>query len=316
MSWNRLVWIVGSAAALVGMGKDFKVGYVDTDRVIAKYEAAIEAKRQLEVEISRFELRADSLKTDYERAKQEYESQQLTLSEDGKRAKLAEVEQRKRRYESYLSEVYGRDGRIEQKNRELIAPIVEKIDSAVAKLASEEGFSLVVDASKAGIVFGQPELDLTQLVIAELNREFTPVMTAQQKLSYVIVKIWDVNDQAQQDQTGRLIRSYAFDFIKTSPQAEMTAIGRVDQITIERNLGNQQIQREQALEIARALSADYVVYGFCSRRDRKVTFDLAIADVRLGNELKVQQGTADRDELLREQVGAVVRVLLSSVTRP
>jgi outer membrane protein len=302
-------------AALALAAKEFRVGYVDTDRVIAKYEAAVDAKKQLDAEISKFEARADSLKSDYEQAKQEYESQQLTLSEEGKRAKLAEVEQRKKRYESYLNEVYGRDGRIEQKNKELIAPIVEKIDSAVARLAAEEGFALVVDAAKAGIVYSQAGLDLTQLVIEELNREYTPVATTQQKVNYAVVKIWDMNELARQERVGETVRGIVYDFVEASPQAEMVAVRKLDDVATERNLIGQQLQLEQALEVARAVSADYVVYGFCSKRDRKVTFELSIADVRLSTALKTQQGEADRPEVLREQVAAIVRVLLSSVTR-
>jgi outer membrane protein len=304
---------LAAAALAVAAAKDIKVGYVDSDRVIARYEAAVEAKRQLDQEIGRFEARAESLRADYENAKQEYQSQELTLSEEGKRAKLAEVEQLKRRHEAYLSEVYGREGRIEQKNRELIAPLVQKIDSAVAGIAAEEGFTLVVDASKAGIVFAEPGLDLTQMVIDELNREYTPVTPTQQRKLFVIAVIWDVNDQAKQDRTGEQIRTFAYDFIQAAPNVEMVANRKADEIAQQRNLSGQQIQLDQALDIARTLDADYVVYGFCSRRDRRINFELSVAEVRLSTVRQTQSGEAERPEVLREQVGAVVRVLLSSV---
>ncbi|MBM3315450.1 OmpH family outer membrane protein [candidate division WOR-3 bacterium] len=304
---------IGVLAALTAIAKEYKIGYVDSDRVIARYEAAVEAKRQLDAEIDRFEVRAESLKAEYDNAKQEYESQELTLSEEGKRAKQAEVDQRKRRYEAYLSEVYGREGRIEQKNRELIAPIVQKIDSAVAKLAAEERFSLVVDASKAGIIFAEPGLDLTQLVVDELNREYTPVTPTQQRKLFVVTIIWETNEQARQDRIGEKIRTFSYDFVQAAPNVEMVASRKADEIAQERNLSGQQIQLDQALEIARALDADYVVYGFCSQHDRRTNFELSVADVRLSVVKQAQAGEAEREELLREQVGSVVRVLLSSV---
>ena len=148
----RLAIILGLAAAgPLFAAKEFRVGYVDYDQVIAKYEAAAEAKTQMDTVRLSFEAKAESLKSDWEQSKVEYESQQLTLSEEGKRAKNAEVDQRKSRYDGYVAEVYGKGGLIDQKYKELIAPIVGKIDSAVAKLSVDEGYSLILDASKSGM---------------------------------------------------------------------------------------------------------------------------------------------------------------------
>lgn len=295
------------------LAREFKIGYVDTDRVIARCETAAEAKRLLAQEISRLEAKVDSLRNDYESAREEYESQQLTLSEEGRRSKQADVEQKKRRYEVFLNEVYGSEGRIEQKNRELIAPIVKKIDSAVARIATEEGFSLVVDAAKAGILFAAAGLDLTQMVIDELNREYVPVTPGAQRRRFVIPIIWEMNDQAKQDRIGQQIRTFVYDFVQAAPNTEVIANRRADEIAQERNLTGQQIGLEQAIEMGRCLDVDYVVYGFCSKRDRRISFELSLADVRLSTVRQTQSGEAERPELLREQVGAVMRVLLSSI---
>jgi outer membrane protein len=309
--------VVTLAAALLLAAKEYKVGYIDTDRVIAKYEAAIEAKKELDAAIAKFEAKVDSLKTDYEQAKQEYESQQLTLSEEGKRAKMAEVNQRKQRYDSYLADIYGKDGKIDQKNKELIAPIIEKIDSSVTLLAADEGFALVLDATKAGIVYSQTGLDLTDLVVDELNRVFEPVAPAGTgKLVYAIMPIYNSNDQAQQDRVGPRIRDFVYDLIRVQPKADMVVNAKVDQELQNRGLQTQQVQQDKALEVARALDADYVVFGSASKQDRRIQFELSLVDVRLGTLLKTQDGTANRIEDLQEQVGSVVRVLLAAIEKP
>jgi len=305
------------AAALLLAAKEYKIGYVDTDRVIAKYEAAIEAKKELDAAIAKFEAKADSLKTDYEQAKQEYESQQLTLSEEGKRAKMAEVNQRKQRYDSYLADIYGKDGKIDQKNKELIAPIIEKIDSSVTLLAADEGFALVLDATKAGIVYSQTGLDLTDLVVDELNREFEPVAPVSTgKQVYALVPVYNSNDQAQQDRVGARIRDFVYDLIRVQSNVDMVANAKVDQELQNRGLQTQQVQQDKALEVARALDADYVVFGTASKQDRRIQFELSLVNVRLGTLLKTQDGTANRIEDLQEQVGSVVRVLLAAIEKP
>ena len=65
-----------------------------------------------------------------------------------------------------------------------------------------------------------------------------------------------------------------------------------------------------------AATADYVIYGSASKQDRRVQFELSIADVRLGTLLKSQKGESSRPEELKGQVGTVIRVLLAAVEKP
>lgn len=314
---RRLAIGIGLVMTASLPAKEYRIGYIDSDRVIQKYEAAVEAKKELDTEISKAEAQAESLKQDWEKAKQEYESQELTLSEEGKRSKLAEVEQRKRRYDSFLDEVYRQGGKIDQKNRELIAPIVEKINSAVSKLAQDEGFALVLDASKSEIVFAQTGLDLTDLVTEELNREFAPVApTVTQKVVYAVMPVFELNDEARQDRVGSQIRGFVYDLVKARPKVEMVASQEVASQLQARGFENRQIEAEQALDVGRVLNADYVVFGQCSKQDRRIEFTLAIADIRLNNVVKTEDGDAARTEDLQEEVTRVAQVLLTSVEKP
>jgi outer membrane protein len=313
----RLAVAVGLLAVGTLTAKEFRVGYVDYDQVIAKYEAAIEAKTEMDTVRKGFEAKAESLQADYEQAKQEYESQQLTLSEEGKRAKNAEVDQRKRRYDSYVAEVYGKNGKIDQRYKELIAPIVGKIDSAVAKISTDEGFALILDASKSGIVYAQDGLDLTQVVIEDLNREFSPVgPSATGKKVYAFMPVFNTNDLASQDHVGSDIREFAYRLVGAQPNVDMVANSKVDQQLQSYGLQNQQVLLDKALDAGRALDADYVVFGNASKLDRRIQFELSIADVRLGTLLKSEKGDAARQEDLQEPVGKVIRVLLAAVEKP
>lgn len=316
-TFRLATFLVLVSAGTLFAAKEFRVGYVDYDQVIAKYEAAAEAKQEMDTTRLSFEAKAESLKADYEQAKEEYESQQLTLSEEGKRAKNAEVDQRKRRYDSYVAEVYGKGGLIDQRYKELIAPIVGKIDSAVAKLSADEGFALILDASKSGIVYSEAGLDLTQLVLEDLNREFAPVgPSVTGKKVYALMPVYNSNDLASQDHVGSDIREFVYGLVKVQPNVDMVANAKVDQQLQSYGLANQQVVLDKALDAGRALDADYVVFGSASKQDRRIQFELSIADVRLGTLLKTQKGDAARPEDLQQQVGTVIRVLLAAVAKP
>jgi len=234
--------IVLATAGTLFAAKEFRVGFVDYDQVIAKYEGAVEAKQEMDTVRMSYEAKAESLKGDYERAKGEYESQQLTLSEEGKRAKNAEVDQRKRRYDSYVSDVYGKGGLIDQRYKELIAPIVGKIDSAVARLSADEGFALILDASKSGIVYADAGLDLTQLIIDDLNREFGPVApTVTGRKVYALMPVFNANDLASQDNVGTTIRDFVYALVKVQPNVDMVANPKVDQQLQSYGLQGQQV---------------------------------------------------------------------------
>ena len=317
MKYCRLVLLL-ILAALPVAAKEFKVGYVSTDRVIERYEAAVEAKRALNEAIAKFEAKADSLKGDYDRIKSEYESQQLTLSEEGKRAKAAEVDAAKRRYDTYMTEVYGTNGKIDQKNLELIAPIVEQIDSVVSRIAVEEGYSLVLDAAKANIVYSQPGLDITQLVVDELNRQYEPVApTVTGKAVFAIMPIFNANSQAMQDGVGSQIRSFVYKFASDRVNTDMVANGKTDQELTGRGISvSGEMQQQQAVDVAQALNADFTAYGHCTKQDRHITFEVTLVNVRLNTVIKTQSGEAARPEDLQQQVGEVMRVLLAAIPQP
>ncbi len=316
MSLVRYAVAFGLIVAAVG-AKEYRLGYIDSEQIIARYEAAKDAKKELEEEIASYQAQADSLKQEYEQALDEYKSQELTLSPEGKRAKQAEVDQRKKRYDGFVEQVYREGGKIDQKNKELIAPIVEKINEAVSKLAKDGGFSMVLDAGKEEVVYAEAGMDLTEQVLAELNKEVAPTgPTTLEKTYYAIAPVYETNDEARQDRIGAQIRQFSYDLVRAQPKVEMAANADFEKQLADRGLSGQQVLQQQAVDVARALSANFVLFGECAKEDRRITFTLSIADVQLNTLVKTESGTANRVEELREQVARVVQVLLTSVTKP
>lgn len=296
--------------------KDFKIGFVDSDEIVAGYQAAREAKEELDAEIAGFRAHADSLRLEFEQAKDEYQSQELSLSEEGKRAKLAEVDQRKRRYDSYLDQVYREGGKIDQKNQELIAPIVEKINEAVDRIAKDEGFTLVLDAAKTEIVFSEPGLDLTDLVLDDLNRGYAPAGPAEiHKIVYAVFPIFEGNDEAKQERTGEQIRRFVYDLAGSRTTVEMVANAEINRQLQEQGKLERELMKEDVVAVASPLDADYAIIGKCIRSGRKVEFELSICDVRMNDVVRTESGTAAREDDLNPEVARVAQALLGSVEK-
>jgi outer membrane protein len=296
----------------VEAAKEVKVGFVDTKYIIENYRTASDAQRAFDTEIAKYKHNADSLKTIYDQAMSEFESQKLMLSEQGKAAKLIEINQLKKQYDDYTTEVWGTGGKMEQKNRELITPIVQKIQAAVQTIALKEGFSLVLDASDAKIVYAQTDLDITNEVLDELNKEYAatiiPPTAPEKDINIAVFPIYEENQDAQQGHIGESMRSAISDLIKSVPKIHMISSGDVNNALLTRSISlTSQISDADAYSIGRTIQADYLIIGKISQQGKKIDFTLRLCDPLNSLVMYEGSGTASRVEELKQAVGNLVQ---------
>ena len=84
IAFGGMVLIISTLYA----AKEQKVVFINTEYIIKNYRTASDAQRAFETELDKYKRNADSLKTAYENAQNELESQKLMLSEPAKSAKL------------------------------------------------------------------------------------------------------------------------------------------------------------------------------------------------------------------------------------
>lgn len=301
-----------SALANVSYGaKEQKIGFADIKYIIENYRTAADAQRAFESEINRYKRIADSLKNIYEQARINLDAQKLMLSEQGFSARQIEVNQFKKRYDDYVVEVWGAGGKYDQKNRELIAPIVQRVKASVNKIAAKEGFSMVLDASETKIVYAETNLDLTDKILTELNKEYTATIvpssteTKPQKIiNIAIFPFFNENQAAQEEHIGDAIRSAVFDLLRNAPQVRMIANSDINTTLLTRNIQlSNQISDADAFSVGLMLQADYIVIGSTSKQGNKISFNIRVLDP-LKNQI-IYQGTGDapRIEEIKQALG-------------
>ncbi len=314
IAFSYLFLIIGNIEA----AKEQKVGYIDSEYIIKNYRTASDAQRAYETEINKFKKNADSLKSIYELAQIELESQSLMLSDQGKTAKLIEIRQLKKQYDDYVTEIWGKGGKIEQKNRELISPIVQKIQSAVQKIANKEGFSLVLDASESKIVYAQSGLDLTDWVLDELNKEYAPSVIPppipEKEISIAVFPIFEENQEAQEEHIGEQMRLVIYDIIKSLPNTRSINAGDINNALVTRNISlSSQIQETDAYSIGRMLQTDYIIIGNISKQGRKVSFALKLSDPVTSTVIYQGSGDAPRIEELKQSLGNLIQQAIKKI---
>lgn len=147
-----------------------KFALIDMEYITNKIPEYQNAKNQLDQASKRYQ---STIEAKAKEAKALYDSYQksaarLTASikkqkEDAIIAKEKEVAELKQKY-------FGNDGEMYKLKSQLIDPIQNKIYEAVKSVATQYGYSLILDrASDNSIIFGSPKIDVSNLVLSKMG---------------------------------------------------------------------------------------------------------------------------------------------------
>jgi Skp family chaperone for outer membrane proteins len=100
----------------------------------------------------------------------QFEIDKLTKNETAKREAQARIDQKKTEAGRLLEEYFGDGGKAEQRYRELIDPLTKKIHDIIKKIAEDEKYTMIFDASMGTILYAMPTTDITELVTLDLNK--------------------------------------------------------------------------------------------------------------------------------------------------
>jgi outer membrane protein len=148
-----------------------KLGYIDSQKILAQYQEAIDAQNQLEQIRNQYQAEYEAKVREYQALAQEIESQSLLLSEEKKKEKLRELQQKATEIDKYKFEKLNPEGgEFYKKNQELFQPIIKKINDIITRIGAEEEYDMVFDASSGALLHALPKYDLTERILEELNK--------------------------------------------------------------------------------------------------------------------------------------------------
>lgn len=147
-----------------------KIGHINADQLLQMMPETKAAQAQLEQY-------SKQLEKDMREMEQELQSKYDTLVKNQammtnltKETKRQELEQLQMRIQNYSEKA---QSELQQKQVDLLTPIIERATAAVKKVAEENGFSYILDSSqsKAVVVYAQGGIDIMPLVKKELGLE-------------------------------------------------------------------------------------------------------------------------------------------------
>jgi len=169
LSVIAMALLVVSVTTVGLSAQEIKLGYVDTVKLFSQYSETIEAEKIYKKEVEAWKKKASEMEAEISRMREEIQSQSLMLSEEKLAEKKLQFEQKLKEYQQYMNDIFGEEGEAARRNKELTQPIVEKINAVIAKIAEEEGYTMIFDSSQGNILYAKKAMDLTDKVLERLE---------------------------------------------------------------------------------------------------------------------------------------------------
>lgn len=144
-----------------------KIGFVDMQKAIQSTSAGKKAKTELESDFNKKKKELEKKEADLKKMGEDLEKKKSVLSEEALGKKQAEFQEEMLKYR----DVVGKSQiEIQKKERELTAPILDKMKKVIAKLAKDKGYTMVIENSQM-VLYATSDADLTEEVIKAFEKE-------------------------------------------------------------------------------------------------------------------------------------------------
>jgi len=155
----------------VASAQEGKIGYVDSQRIFAESKDFADAQAKFDKDVAAWNKQAEEMQTEIEQLEQDLKSQSLMLSKEKREEKERALQAKRDAYQQYVEGTFGPGGKAERRNAELIKPIRDRVIAVIEKIAIEENYAMVLDASTTSIAYAKRSLDLTERVIEETKKQ-------------------------------------------------------------------------------------------------------------------------------------------------
>ncbi len=162
-------FVLATGFMATASAQSMKIGFIKDDEIKKSYKAWLHAQEQWEVERKAWDTEAQTKSDELTTLLEEYEKQRLILSDDKKREREAALRAKKDALDAFTQQIYGPSGTAEQKQNELLTPLLANINKAIEQVAIDEGFDIIF-TSMSGLGYIKPTFEVTTKVLEYLDK--------------------------------------------------------------------------------------------------------------------------------------------------
>lgn len=161
---KRMMWIAGLMVAGMAQAADFRIGFVDTERILRESPQAVQAEKKIEKEFAVRDQEIKKLAKQQREAQEALEKEGSKLSESNKRLKERELTNLTLQLQTKQREF--REDLNLRKNEEL-ARLLARADKAIKAIAESDGYDVILQEA----VYRNPKVDITEKVLKYLEND-------------------------------------------------------------------------------------------------------------------------------------------------
>ena len=144
-----------------------KIVYVNSQKIISQAPGRADAEAQFQKEMDQYKAQVQKMGDSLQTMVADYQKQEATLSPAVKATRTKDLRDRQQAYQQHVQQL---EQTAQQREAELVRPIMEQINKIIEQIRTENSYSFILDAgSQAGVVVAaDSSLDITDQVIKRL----------------------------------------------------------------------------------------------------------------------------------------------------
>ena len=173
MKNNWFIILIGSVLLTTFIFADVKIGYIDSNEIMTKFEEVRQVQVSLEKEQRKLQAEMETLIQQLDSLKQEYDRQRLLMSDSRRQEKEQQLMISEQKIQKFQMDKFGPEGEIYRKQNQLLKPVLAKVDEAIQAVGKRQQYDYIMDAVGGAIVYALDSNNLTEDVIEELRKSTT-----------------------------------------------------------------------------------------------------------------------------------------------
>jgi outer membrane protein len=156
------------AGVLAAQAGGPKIVYVNSQKIIAQAPGRADAEAQFQKEMDQYKAQVQKMGDSLQTMVADYQKAEPTLSQSVKATRTKDLRDRQQAYQQHVQQL---EQTAQQREAELVRPIMEQINKIIEQVRTENGYAFILDAgSQAGVVVAaDSSLDITDQVIKRLQ---------------------------------------------------------------------------------------------------------------------------------------------------
>lgn len=145
-----------------------KFAYIDSRAILAQAPGRAEAEAQFQKEMQTYQAQVQKMGDSLNTMMAAYTKSELTLSPSAKEARQKTIRDKEA---AYQERVQGLQEQAQQRQGELMGPIMQLINTAISDIRAQDGYSFIFDVGAQGgvVVAADTTLNITDKVLARLR---------------------------------------------------------------------------------------------------------------------------------------------------